>query len=355
MKTEILPLNSSSAKKAAELIHSGNVVAFPTETVYGLGASVFDEEAVKKIFAAKGRPADNPLIVHVASKDKICTVASEIPKKAQIAIDTFMPGPITVVLPKRKEISPLVTGGKDTVGVRIPEHKLARMFLEECDCPIPAPSANSSTKPSPTTAKHVFDDLNGKIPLILDGGACLGGVESTVISFCTETPTLLRPGLITLEMLRDALGEVDVHPSVLENCKVDSVASPGMKYKHYSPKARVIIVSGSAETVCSLYDSALELSKRPVILWNEKDKDVLGSRAHYWLIEHNCISSAARNLFALLRQVDDEGFDTVFITAVDKKDEGLSVMNRMLRASAFTVLDDSSSLQDLKTALQING
>ncbi len=354
MKTEVLEINQSSLKKAGELIRSGEVVAFPTETVYGLGADVFNENAVKKIFEAKNRPMDNPLIVHVASKEDIGKVAREIPSNAQMLIDEFMPGPITIVLPKRNEIPLCVTGGIDTVGIRIPEHKGAREFIKACGCPIPAPSANSSGKPSPTSAKHVFDDLEGKIPLVLDGGQCNCGVETTVISLCGEVPVLLRPGMITYEMLCEVLGRVDIHPSVFENNKVDKAASPGMKYKHYSPKARVIIVSADEKTVSRFYDFAKDNNKNPVILWAEEKLSLLESRNAISLYSDNDTRIAARNLFKFLRECDEKGFDTVFITSVSEKGAGLSVMNRMLRAAAFTVFNEKTSENDLKTALQIN-
>ncbi len=358
MKTEVLKLDEYSAKLAAELIASGETVAFPTETVYGLGADVFNEDAVKKIFAAKGRPNDNPLIVHVANKKQIYDVASEISGAAQRLIDKFMPGPITVVLPKRKEIPYSVTAGIDTVGVRLPEHEGARLFIEKCKRPIPAPSANSSGKPSPTCAQHVFDDLNGRIPLILDGGACSGGVESTVISLCGDTPLLLRPGLVTHEMLESVIGKVDIHPAVLENNKVDKAASPGMKYKHYSPKARVLIIDAGISEAVKLYDMLVSAGRRPVIMWNDAELALIGARGGYALMNDFDSSVAAKRLFELLRRSDDEGFDTVLITSVQKGGAGLSVMNRMLRAAAFTVLngDDIRSMngERLKNVLQIN-
>lgn len=354
MITELLKLNNFSIKKAAELIKQGQVVAFPTETVYGLGANVFDENAVKKIFEAKGRPNDNPLIVHVAKKEDILKVAREIPLNAQLLIDKFMPGPLTIVLPKREEISPWVTGNMDTVGIRIPEHKGAREFIEACGVPIPAPSANSSGKPSPTSAEHVYEDLAGKIPMILDGGECDKGVESTVISLCGKTPLLLRPGVITYEMLSEVLGKVDIHPSVLKDGAVDKAASPGMKYKHYSPKARVVIVDGSKNAACRFYDFALNMGKNPVIVWKEEELYYFKERNVRSLYKNNDTLIAAKNLFKLLRQTDKEGFDTVFITSVPVNNAGLSVMNRLLRAAAFTVLDENADESTLKTVLQIN-
>lgn len=357
MTTEILKLDEFSCKKAAEIINSGGTVAFPTETVYGLGASVFDEKAVESIFSAKGRPSDNPLIVHVAEKEQIAQVARKINTNAQLLIDKFMPGPITVVLPKRDCIPYAVTAGIDTVGVRIPEHAGARQFLKACGCPVAAPSANSSGKPSPTTAKHVYDDLKGKIPLILDGGECSGGVESTVISLCTEVPLLLRPGLVTYEMLTEVLGRVDIHPAVLENGKVDKAASPGMKYKHYSPKARVIIIDGEISHADKMYDMCKEINRNPLIVWNGEETE--NDRRNCASLMHgNDAREAAKNLFSLLRDADDKNYDTVLISAVKKDGAGLSVMNRMLRAAAFTVIKGEDitcfDTEKLKTVLQIN-
>lgn len=356
MKTEILKLDANSCKKAGEIINSGGIVAFPTETVYGLGASVYDKKAIASVFFAKGRPSDNPLIVHVAEKEQIGQVAREINTNARLLIDKFMPGPITVVLPKRENVPNEVTAGIDTVGVRIPQHKGAREFLKSCGCPVAAPSANSSGKPSPTSAKHVFDDLEGKIPLILDGGECTGGVESTVISLCGEVPLLLRPGLVTYEMLTEVLGRVDIHPAVLENGKVDKAASPGMKYKHYSPKARVIIVDGKISDADRLYDMCKGLNRNPLIVWNMEDTVNDGRNCAY-LMHNSDTADAAKNLFSVLRSADRDGYDTVLISAVKKEGAGLSVMNRMLRAAAFTVINggDISCLdeQKLKTVLQI--
>ena len=353
MMTELLDINDSSIKKAAQLIKNGQVVAFPTETVYGLGADVFNEDAVKRIFEAKGRPNDNPLIVHVAQKEDIGLVAREIPLNAQLLIDKFMPGPLTIVLPKNKSIPDCVTGNMDTVGIRIPMHKGARDFIKACGCPIPAPSANSSGKPSPTSAMHVYDDLSGKIPLILDGGSCDKGIESTVISLCGETPLLLRPGVITYEMLVDVLGKVDIHPSVLNDGLVDKAASPGMKYKHYSPKARVVIVDAKIEKACEFYDFAKKHNKNPLIIWAQEDIPYALPRQTRSLFENGDALMAARNLFDLLRQADKDGFDTVFITSIPTSDAGLSVMNRLLRAAAFTVLDKNTDASTLKTVLQI--
>lgn len=346
MNTEIKQLDSAACRQAAELIRAGEVVAFPTETVYGLGADALNEAAVQKIYAAKGRPSDNPLIVHVAQKEQIPLLAAEVPPLAQKVIDAFMPGPITIVLKKQPCVPACVTAGGDTVGIRIPQHEGARAFLGACACPVAAPSANSSGKPSPTRAQHVWEDLAGKIPLILDGGPCSGGVESTVISLCGKKPLLLRPGLVSYEQLADLLGEVEIHPSVWQAGMVDKAASPGMKYKHYSPAARVVLVKASAANACRLYDAAENFGKKPVLLWEKEALAGFGGRAAEALFEKQDSFLAAKNLFALLRKMDEEGYDFVLVQALDVRGAGLSVMNRLLRASAFTVLTEEEILSD---------
>ncbi len=352
MNTEIVALTADSCRRAAALICAGEVVAFPTETVYGLGADALNEAAVQKIYAAKGRPSDNPLIVHVAKKQQIACLAAEVPVQAQKLIDAFMPGPITIVMKKKEHIPACVTAGGDTVGIRIPQHKGARAFLEACGCPVAAPSANSSGKPSPTRAAHVLEDLSGKIPMILDGGPCSGGVESTVISVCGDKPLLLRPGLVSYEQLCAVLGEVEIHPSVLKADAVDRAASPGMKYKHYSPKARVVIVEASCRCACALYDAAADLGKKPVLLWEKEKLAAFKERCAFALFEKQDSTLAAKNLFAFLRGMDERGYNVIFVQAVDPHGAGLSVMNRLLRASAFTVLTEEEILSDAVGAVK---
>ncbi len=349
MITEVLPITEESLKKAREIILSGGVVAFPTETVYGLGANALDEEAVKKIFEAKGRPSDNPLIVHVAEKSAIEPLVKEILPDAKKVINKFMPGPITVVMPKSKIVPDKVTAGGKTVGVRIPESTAARQFLAAVGVPIAAPSANTSSRPSPTSAKHVFEDLNGKIPLILDGGECSGGVESTVVSINESEAMLLRPGLVTLEELSQVLKKVTVHPSVLADGKVDAAASPGMKYKHYSPVARVVIVNDDILFAKQAYAYIKSLGKKPVLLWQE-DKNIK-DEMYYCFFAQNDKALAAKNLFALLRRADSEGFDVVLAQGLDISGEGLSVMNRLLRAAAFTVIDKNTTKEEINRIL----
>ena len=241
METKILSTSEYDIALAGKILSDGGLVAFPTETVYGLGADALNEEAVKNIYLAKGRPSDNPLIVHIAEKEDIFPLVKEITPKAQALIDKFFPAPLTIILPKSSKIGSTVSGGLDTVAIRMPQNKTARSLIKVAGTPIAAPSANTSGLPSPTRAKHVIDDMSGKIDAIINGEDCEFGVESTVITLATETPTILRPGAITKEMLEAVIGKVEVAAAVLEEMKKDEVAaSPGMKYKHYAPKALLI-------------------------------------------------------------------------------------------------------------------
>ena len=248
-------------KEAAQLINQGEVVAFPTETVYGLGADATNEEAVKKIFIAKGRPGDNPLIVHITSVDQIQTVIrGEMPVWAKKLADAYWPGPLTMIFDKGDRIPSCVTAGLDSVAVRIPSHKDARNLIDAAQKPVAAPSANLSGRPSPTTAKHVFDDMNGRIPMIIDGGESDVGLESTVLDVRRMPVKVLRPGGITPKMIADIVGEVEVAGSVMRPLKEgETVLSPGMKYKHYAPEGSLVIVKGNqkkvAEAILNMYDA----------------------------------------------------------------------------------------------------
>ena len=240
-----LILNENEVEKAADIIKSGGLVAMPTETVYGLAANALDGKAVAKIFKAKGRPMDNPLIVHISDISQIYPLVREFPEKAKILAEKFWPGPFTIILPKSDIIPDEVSAGLDTVAIRFPSNKIAQALISK-SMPLAAPSANLSGSPSPTNARHVFDDMNGRINAIIDGGECEVGVESTVITLSTDTPRLLRPGGITVEQLRKAIGNVIIDDAVLNPLKSgEKAASPGMKYKHYAPKAHIILLEGS--------------------------------------------------------------------------------------------------------------
>lgn len=319
MKTQLLKACPESLEKGAEIIRAGGLVAFPTETVYGLGADAMNGEAVNGIFRAKGRPNDNPLIVHVCSKEQMKELGYWN-DNAEAVYEAFMPGPITMVL-KKKQLPPEVTAGLDTVGLRFPVHPDAQKFLALAG-PVAAPSANLSGKPSPTCAQHVLTDFDGKIPLIIDGGECGVGVESTVISLA-ERPVLLRPGGITPEQLKAVLPDMYIHEAVLKNITLDAVASPGMKYKHYAPQARVVLTRSDGK---ALLADALAHGIRAELFGDERAE------------------VQAHELFARLRQADAMGLELVIFSAPSCDGVGLSVMNRLLRASAFTVLSPGEEI-----------
>lgn len=312
MRTQL----TTSPRTAAERILQNDVVAFPTETVYGLGANAFSGEAVKRIFRAKGRPADNPLIVHVAEKERLASVVRSVPTYAEKLIEAFMPGPLTVVLPKQRRISALATAGLDTVGVRIPDHAVARRFLSECGVPVAAPSANLSGKPSPTTWQAVKRDLNGRIPMILKGNPSRIGVESTVVDCTGTSPVILRAGGLTLEELRSVVPSA----RLLKPNGTGRVKSPGMKYRHYSPLAYVFLVSGPSETVAM--KSAAYIGLRGV-----------GARPFGMKKVCRSVTEYARLLYRFFRECDDRGIETVYCETVSEDGLGLALMDRIRKAS----------------------
>lgn len=328
--------DENGIKHAAEILKSGGTVAIPTETVYGLAANALDAEAVKKIFEAKGRPQDNPLIVHICDFEELYPLVSFVPEEAIALAKRFWPGPMTIVLPKSDVIPDVVSAGLDTVAIRMPSHPTARKIIKAAGVPLAAPSANSSGLPSPTCVQHVIDDMSGKIDAIIDGGECDVGVESTVISLADDVPRLLRPGGVTLEELRDVLGEVEVDPAVTSRLKDDEkAASPGMKYKHYAPKAQVYIVKGPVKSFRCYTDHVCQSGDYAVCFDGEEELIKIPS------ITYGKASSAktqAHELFAILRKVDKLGAKRVFVRCPSLKGVGLAVYNRLIRAAAFRVI-----------------
>ena len=341
MKTEVIStINREEAGTAlgAERIRNGELVAFPTETVYGLGANGWDGEAVDRIYEAKGRPNDNPLILHIAKKSDVKDLWAHVPKIANTLMDTFWPGPLTMIFNKADRVPYEVTAGLETVAVRMPSDKTARMLIQKAGVPIAAPSANRSGRPSPTTAKHVFNDMDGRIPLILDGGPCRYGVESTVLSLVGE-PTILRPGAVTREMLEAVIGPVRLAPSVLNPLKDDEVAaSPGMKYKHYAPDAEVYVVEGepkaAAKRIRTLYHEAESEGKRAAILATVQTIQSYRNLNAYLMGNRNEPETLCASLFTLLRDVGSDS-DVIFAEGIDTSETGLAFMNRLLRAAGF--------------------
>lgn len=329
--------------KASEILAGGGLVAFPTETVYGLGANALDRDAVLSIFSAKGRPADNPLIVHIHDRNQLDALC-ELPTNADKLIDVFWPGPLTLLCIKKPAVPDEVTAGLPTVAVRMPSHPVARELLRTCSLPIAAPSANRSGRPSPTTALHVLEDMKGRIPMIIDGGMCDVGLESTVLDLCHGKPVILRPGGITREMIADILEcDVDIAGSVLRPLRENEQAlSPGMRYKHYAPKAQVTLVNGPAGRVIPLlrkrYEEETSLGRKCCVLcFTEHVSELLSCNPHD-IGPVTDPSEIARRLFDTLRHLDEEGMEIVFSEVIPPEGIGLAVMNRLGRAAAFRTI-----------------
>ncbi len=334
MKT--LMLKADQTDQAAKIIKNGGLVAIPTETVYGLAADALNGKAVAKIFEAKGRPMDNPLIVHIADVSQVDRLVSEFPPKAQKLARTFWPGPLTIILPKSEIIPDEVSAGLDTVAIRLPLHKTARELIAKSS-PLAAPSANLSGSPSPTNARHVAQDMNGRIDAIIEGGECEVGVESTVITLATDPPRLLRPGGITVEQLREVIGEVEIDDAVLHPlAKGQKAASPGMKYKHYSPKANVILLRGNSGLFADYINA--RRTENAVVLCYTEDLGFLKLPC-IPMGKSNDYAQHAHKLFASLRIADDGGFATVYAHCPGTKGEELAVYNRIIRAAGFEVVD----------------
>ena len=340
METKVLSPDPAAFALASDLLRRGSLVAFPTETVYGLGADALNRDAVLSIFAAKGRPADNPLIVHIHDRSQLNDLC-EIPPLAEPLMDAFWPGPLTLLFVRKPVVPPEVTAGLPTVAIRMPSHPVAAAMLRACNLPVAAPSANTSGRPSPTAAAHVLGDMNGKIPLILDGGPCDVGLESTVLDLCHGRPTILRPGGVTKEMLESVLAqEVLLAGSILRPLGENEVAlSPGMRYKHYAPKGTVTLVEGPEERTVPLLrrlclEQLREGKKACVLCFSEHVEALAGCDPH----DIGSVSSPdeiARRLFDTLRRLDDEGMEAVFSEVVPPEGIGLAVMNRLGRAAAF--------------------
>ena len=337
IKTELRPADAAGIARGAELLRQGELVALPTETVYGIAADARNGEAVKKIFVAKGRPQDNPLIVHIAGPDMLPGLVSEVPERAQLLMAAFCPGPLTIIMPRGPEVAAECCAGLDTVGIRMPSHPVVQAIIRQSGCAFAAPSANLSGKPSPTNAQDVFTDMDGRLPLILDGGECAVGVESTVISVVGEKPTLFRPGHITLEELERALGEeVEVSKAILEKLPEGAVVrSPGMKYKHYAPKADVTLLEGSFEQFKAYVDAHADQNPSCLCFTGEAEK--LGVPCVEYGREGDG-ADQAKHIFRSLRALDEQGDSVVYARCPQKDGLSMAVYNRLIRAAAFRVI-----------------
>lgn len=328
-------LTDDTLRRAGEIIRRGGLVVFPTETVYGLGADALDAEAAKKIYAAKGRPSDNPLIVHVASPadaEKYAEVNDTFMRLAK----AFMPGPLTVILPKKDCIPTTVTGGLDSVGIRCPEHPVARKFIAAAGVPIAAPSANLSGKPSPTRAEHIRRDLDGKVDMILDGGACRVGLESTIVKVDAGHLTLLRPGGVTLEMLRALFDDVSVAEAVTDKLPEGArPLSPGMQYRHYAPDAPLYLVGGSDEKRRAYFSAA---DSDTVLLVFDEEKDLFPTHRVIPIGSERDPEAQAKRLFAALLEANASGAKKLLAPLPDKSGLSLALYNRMIRAAAHNII-----------------
>ncbi len=347
--TRIIRVNPSkpeikSIRVAADILKKGGTVAFPTETVYGLGADALNPEAVMKIFKAKERPPDNPIIVHISCKEDVKRLTAEVPEKVTKLTERFWPGPLTIVLKASKIVPRVTTGGLDTVAIRMPSHKVAFALISESGVPIAAPSANLAGRPSPTIAEHVIEDLAGRIDLILDAGPTSVGVESTVIDMTMNPPVILRPGGTTSEELRKVLGRIRLHPSVRarREIKIERAPSPGMKYRHYAPKAEVILVEGELDAVIrkvqEIADEYIREGKSVGILTFDENKSAYNQVVVKSLGSRVDLKAAAKNVFSLLREFDRDGVEVIMAEGMPERGLGLAIMNRLRKASGYRIV-----------------
>ena len=385
-------IKDKELKEAAGILRSGGLVAFPTETVYGLGGNALDEDAARKIYAAKGRPSDNPLIAHVSCVEEVAPLVKEIPEAGRKLMEAFWPGPLTMIFPKSEKVPYGTTGGLDTVAIRMPDDPVANRLIALAGVPVAAPSANTSGRPSPTTADHVWQDMNGRIDMIIDGGPVGIGVESTIVDVSSAVPAVLRPGAITMEMLEEVLGEVSVDPAILGPLSADvRPKAPGMKYKHYAPKADLTLVEpgtgadreSGAEQVTgaeqktgagqvtgaeqktradrntgaypetgldetqlqAMIRKVRELSREKIeagykvgVICTDESRDCYTDGEVRSIGARKSQASVAHNLYALLREFDDLGVDYIFSESFPKDHLGQAIMNRLSKAAGYKIV-----------------
>ncbi|MBE5829794.1 MAG: threonylcarbamoyl-AMP synthase [Butyrivibrio sp.] len=350
MNTEVIKIEEnnidsdarSAIERAGSIIKDGGLVAFPTETVYGLGGDALNPESSKKIYAAKGRPSDNPLIVHVADMESVEGIVKEIPQAARKLADAFWPGPLTMIMNKSDKVPYETTGGLDTVAIRMPGNKIALELIRKSGGYIAAPSANTSGRPSPTVARYCVEDLSGKIEMIIDGGQVGIGLESTIVDLTSEKPMILRPGYITREMLEDVLGTVDIDRTIIDGNSKERPKAPGMKYRHYAPKGELAIVEGSQSDVVAYINDRARAARA-----EGKRVGIIGTDATKSLYEADVVKSVgdrqneatiAHELFKVLREFDDENMDIMFSESFDDSGIGQAIMNRLLKAAGHNVI-----------------
>lgn len=344
LRTELVKIDRGQIaphimERAGKILRGGGLVAFPTETVYGLGADALNEEAARKIYAAKGRPSDNPLIVHIADPEALEKIVETVPEKAAALAEAFWPGPLTMIFRKKECVPYGTTGGLSTVAVRMPSDEIARELIRCGGGYIAAPSANVSGRPSPTTARHVYEDLNGRIPMILDGGPVKIGLESTIVDLTEARPVILRPGYITLDMVRSVTGEAEVDRGLIAEDSSVHPRAPGMKYRHYAPRADLQIVEGPMELVISYINGQCAALGKTGVICTEETRD------RYPAGDVKCIGSRkdersiASHLFAILREFDEDQVERIYSESFDSPGLGQAVMNRLLKAAGHQRID----------------
>lgn len=347
MYTKIIKIDENNIDKnligeAVRIIKNGGLVAFPTETVYGLGANGLDEEAVKKIFIAKGRPQDNPLILHVYSTDQVEDLVEEIPAVAKLCMDKFWPGPLTIILKKSPKVPDIISAGLDTVAIRMPENKIALEIIRLSNTPIAAPSANTSGKPSPTSARHVIEDLMGRIDMIVDGGDTGIGLESTVLDLSTDIPMILRPGGVTKEDLSKTIPNISIDSSIIKEDEKLIPKSPGQKYRHYAPKAEMFVFSGQVDSIVEAIivntEKYTKEGKRVGIICTDETKDFYKEGVIISMGSRKNKETIARNLFNTLRTFDHLDVDIILAEGVDLSNLGIAIMNRMMKAASGKII-----------------
>ncbi len=326
--------------EACRILLNGGLVAFPTETVYGLGGDALRAEAAEKIYAAKGRPSDNPLIVHIAEKDSLSEVTSEIPEKAKKLMDAFWPGPLTIIFKKCERVPLSTTGGLETVAVRMPVHPVAMELIRSSGVLLAAPSANTSGRPSPTKAEHVMEDLEGRVDMVIDGGPVGIGLESTIIDMTEKTPVILRPGYITKAMLESVIGEVAVDPALLKKPDGHIVAkAPGMKYRHYAPKGSMYIVEGQQENVAERINQLIkehrDRGERAAVIAAKESESCYPLEIVHCIGSRKNEGSIAAGLYDILRKMDEIGAEYIYAESFREDKLGAAIMNRMLKAAGY--------------------
>ena len=347
MDTKIVRISEDHEEKwieeAGQILIRGGLVAFPTETVYGLGANALNEKAAAKIYTAKGRPSDNPLIVHIADFSDLEKIVEKIPKEAVLLAEKFWPGPLTIIMKKNEKVPYGTTGGLNTVAVRMPNHEIALKMIRAGGGFIAAPSANTSGRPSPTTAAHVIEDLNGKIDMILDGGSVGIGLESTIIDLSEQTPTILRPGFITQQMASEIIGTVEMDPGLIGKDSNLHPKAPGMKYRHYAPKAKMVLVRGEkkkvSEKIRQLVQEELKQGKHPGILCSEETADFYQEGTVKKIGTLHDEITISRHLYGVLREFDKEEISSIFSETFETPVLGTAIMNRLMKAAGHQLIE----------------